>query len=153
MQIWIQKAFAPLKCILPTRLGYIIRSIVTAGFSPFFEYYRSGHFRSSFAKRSVDRRGRPLPWYTYPCICFLKQQSFIGRNCLEFGAGQSTYWWASVESFVIALDDDEQWFKEVQRLAPSNTIMHFVSSPDAQTCVSNVRKILADHADITSTLS
>jgi hypothetical protein len=90
MQIWIQKSFAPLKRILPTRLANFIRSAVTAGFSPFFDYYRSGHFRSSFAMRSVDRRGRPLPWYTYPCINFLKQQSFTNRNCLEFGAGQST---------------------------------------------------------------
>lgn len=148
MQIWIQKAFALPKRILPTRLGYILRSIVTAGFSPLFEYYRSGHFRSSFAMRSVDRHGRPLPWYTYPCVYFLKRQSFTGRTCLEFGAGQSTYWWASVAAFVIALDSDEQWFKEVKSLASSNTTVHFVASPDAQTCVSNVLKILADYADM-----
>jgi predicted O-methyltransferase YrrM len=98
--------------------------------------------------RAVDRHGRPLPWYTYPCIYFLKQQSFTGRHVLEFGAGQSTYWWADIAASVIALDNNEQWFKEVRRLAPSNSTVHFVSSPNAQTCIANVRKIMASHADM-----
>lgn len=147
MQMSIQRTFSLLKRCLPTPLTNIVRSAITAGLTPFFHYYRSGHFRSSFAMRAVDRYGRPLPWYTYPCIEFLKRQSFTGRHILEFGAGQSTYWWASVAASVIALDANEKWFKEVQRGAPSNVILHFVSSPDAETCASNVRKIMAGYTE------
>jgi hypothetical protein len=147
MQTWIQKAFGPLRRGLPAFFTNIIRSTVTAGFTPFFHYYRSGHFRSSFAMRAVDRYGRPLPWYSYPCIDFLKRQSFTDRHVLEFGAGQSTYWWASVAASVIALDADEKWFKEVQSKAPLNATVHFAPSPDADTCVSNVKQIMAGHTD------
>jgi hypothetical protein len=148
MQTWIQKSFAPLKRILPTYFANFIRSAVTAAFAPFYDCYRLGFFRSSFAMRSVDRHGRPLPWYTYACINFLKEQCFAGRNCLEFGAGQSTYWWACVAASVVAIDANEKWFKEVQRSAPPNTAVHFASAPDALTCISSVRKILASYADI-----
>jgi hypothetical protein len=147
MRTWIQRTFEPLRRVLPASVANIIRSTITAGFTPFFHYYRSGHLRSSFAMRAVDRFGRPLTWYSYPCIDFLKHQSFADRHVLEFGAGQSTYWWASVAASVIAIDADERWFKDVQSKVPPNVSVHFALSSDAETCVSNVQRIMAGYED------
>lgn len=144
MQTWIQRSFAPVKRRLPGPIADFIRSAVTAYLTPLLHYYQSGHFRSSFAMRAVDRRGRPVPWYTYPCIDFLTQQSFGGRHILEFGAGQSTHWWASVAETVVALETEEKWFKELHRQAPSNATIYHLLSPDAATCQASARDILSN---------
>lgn len=145
MTHWINEVFAPIKRLLPAPAANIVRSTVTAALTPFVHYYRSGHFRSSFAMRAVDRHGRPLPWYTYPCIEFLRRRSFSGRHVLEFGAGQSTRWWAGVAASVIAFDADEAWFNEVRRVAPANAVLHFVDARDAQAAIAEIRHRLADH--------
>jgi len=129
---WFQRSFAPFKRVLPPPMANIIRGTVAAVFAPFFHYYRCGYFRSSLAQRAMDRRGRPLPWYTYPCIEFLKHQRYEGRRVLEFGAGQSTYWWAGVAAEVVAIEADRGWFKEVRARAPVNVSIHFVASDDAE---------------------
>lgn len=81
---------------------------MTAFFAPAYTFYKKGHFRSSFAMVAVDRNWRPLPWYTYPCIEFLRFHNFSGKRVLEFGAGQSTIWWASIAQLVLALKGDEE---------------------------------------------
>lgn len=142
---WIQSAFAPLRRNLPRPVSDAVRSTVTAGFTPFFHYYKWGHFRSSFARRAVDQMGKPLPWYTYPCIEFLRRQDFHGKTVLEFGAGQSTLWWASRGATVVSLEGDKQWYDELCRDKPANVSLHFTSFPDEATCVANVRRILDDY--------
>jgi hypothetical protein len=147
-QTWIQRSFAPLKRVLPRPMADLVRGTITAVIAPFFQYYRCGHFRSSLARRAVDRYGKALPWYTYPCIEFLKRQCFAGRHVLEFGGGQSTYWWASVQAIVTTLEADDAWFNEMQSTLPSNVIIHLVSGDDAK----HVEPVLAScgrsHFDI-----
>src|SRR5262245_61229785 len=113
MQTWIQRSFAPLRRALPTPLAGFIRSTVTAAFAPGWNAYRLGHTRSAFADKAVDRLGKPLPWYTYPCIQFLENQSFVGQRVLEFGAGQSTLWWAERAVSVTAFENDREWIERL----------------------------------------
>ena len=80
----------------------------------------------------MDRRGRPLPWYSYPCIEFLQRRDFSGRRVLEFGAGQSTYWWASVAREVVAIEADPRWFEKVKSASPTNATVHLVHGDDAE---------------------
>jgi Methyltransferase domain len=109
-----------------------VRSAVTAIAAPFWHYYRVGHTRSSFANRAMDRRGKPLPWYSYPCIEFLQRRDFSERRVLEFGAGQSTYWWASVAREVVAIEADRHWFDQVKTASPDNATVHLVRGDDAE---------------------
>jgi hypothetical protein len=138
-----QRAYAPLKKSLPRPVANAVRSTVTALAAPPTHFWKSGHFRSSFAMRAVDNRGRPLPWYTYPCIHFLLARSFEGRSVLEFGAGQSTYWWGSVADRVVSFEADAEWYAEVAARVPANVDAQFISSPDAETCIRNTRDALA----------
>jgi hypothetical protein len=109
----------------------VIRSALTAVAAPFWHYYRLGHTRSSFANRAMDRRGRPLPWYSYPCIEFLQRRDFSDRRVLEFGAGQSTLWWASVAREVVAIETDPRWFAQLKAACPANAEVHLVRGDDA----------------------
>jgi predicted O-methyltransferase YrrM len=70
--------------------------------------------------RAVDKKGDPIPWYTYPAIDFLLLRNYRDKNILEFGSGQSTLWWGARAKFVLSLEEDPHWFAEISRRVPSN---------------------------------
>jgi hypothetical protein len=88
--------------------------------TPSFYFYRIGHMRSAFAAKAMTRDGKPLPWYAYPAIFHLLSRDFSGRRVLEFGAGQSTLWWAGKAQSVTAFERDERWFKTLSKCLPPN---------------------------------
>lgn len=96
------------------------RKLLTALITPIRFSLDTGHFRSSLKAAAVDRRGEPLPWYTYPAIDFLAAQDFTGRSVLEFGGGHSTLWWAKRAASVVALEEDADWYARLSRKLPSN---------------------------------
>lgn len=139
MHTWIQRSFAPLKRRLPRPVSNAIRSTVTATFTPLHSFVRSGHFRSSFARKAVDRSGKPLPWYTYPAIDFLRSQApFDSRRVLEFGSGQSSLWWAANGASVLALEDDAEWGGNVR----SAVDLRLVDGADCAKFIADARAIL-----------
>jgi hypothetical protein len=141
-QIWIQKAFYPVRAYLPRWISDPVRSLGTALLTPILFSWRTGHFRSSFKKAAVSKSGTPLPWYTYPCIDFLKNRSFEKATVLEFGAGQSTLWWAQKATRVVALEGDQAWLEELRGKVPQNVELHLVSVDSPLACVDSVNQIL-----------
>jgi hypothetical protein len=79
-----------------------------------------GWFRSFHTKRSVDAKGNPLPWCTYPFIAFIQPRLQKQFDVFEYGSGNSTRWYASMVQTVQAVEHDEAWVKEVSRQLPSN---------------------------------
>jgi hypothetical protein len=90
-----------------------MRRIGTALLTPARFSVVTGHFRSSIAGKALDARGKPLPWYTYPAIDFLSEVDFSCQSVLEFGAGQSTRWWADRARCVFSVERDALWFETV----------------------------------------
>jgi len=111
---------APLKERLPSGLWRIIRGLGTAVVTPFMFSLDSGHARSALRGRAVDREGAPLPWYTYPAVDLLRAKELGDCRVLEFGAGQSTLWWATRAREVITLEGDPTWCAELAPVLPSN---------------------------------
>lgn len=66
-------------------------------------------------REPVDAEGRPVPWYTYPAIRFLEARVQPHFRVFEFGAGNSTRWWAERVASVRAVEHDSGW---VARLKP-----------------------------------
>lgn len=144
-QTVIQRAFAPFKRHLPVWVWDPIRRFATAILAPALFSWRSGHLLSSLRCKAVSRIGDPLPWYTYPSIDFLKHRNFADKSVLEFGAGQSTFWWAARARRVVAMEGDAQWFENISRSKPGNVDLHLVSEREAQSCVDDVTKILREN--------
>lgn len=115
---------ASAKKLLPLPVFSVVRSAGTAFLTPILFSLRTGHWKSSFRKKAVDSHGRPLPWYTYPAIHFLLQKDFKGRRILEWGAGQSTLWWASKAKEVVSFEADKKWHDEVKTALPPNAVIH-----------------------------
>jgi hypothetical protein len=90
-----------------------------------------GHFRSGIGSRPVDAFGNPIPWYTYPAVDFLSAIDFSTCNVAEFGAGNSTLWWAKRARSVLALEADGKWCADIGRKTAglTNVEVKLVSSP------------------------
>jgi hypothetical protein len=116
----VHRIFAPLKRVLPFSIARSIRAIATAILTPIYFSIRSGHFGSSLRSKAVDKRGRAIPWYTYPAIELLSNRDFNGRSILEFGSGQSTLWWSKRASQVVSFEENPEWYKYVSKQIPSN---------------------------------
>jgi hypothetical protein len=111
---------------LPSGLANLLRRGGAALLTPFLFSLRTGHLRSAFLGRPVDRHGNPMPWYTYPAVEFLSGQTLAGRRVLEFGAGYSTLWWAARAAQVVAFEDNEEWFRRLLTRLPANVQLHLI---------------------------
>jgi len=92
---------------------------------------------------AVSKEGEPLPWYTYPCIDFLKNLPFHDKTVLEFGGGQSTLWWGKRAKHVVTFEGSEQWYKMITEKAPANVELFLVSQKNLIKCTEDVNQILS----------
>jgi hypothetical protein len=84
-----------------------------------------GQLRTFDIHRPVDNVGHALPWFTYPAIEYLKRFNCNGWRVFEYGAGQSTIYWARRGAIVTSVEHNEKWFLEIKENAsPHATISH-----------------------------
>jgi hypothetical protein len=76
--------------------------------------------RSLRSAKSVDARGEPLPWITYPAIDFLVQLDLSDKKVFEWGSGQSTLFWAPRVAKIVSVETEPEWYQYVSQSAPSN---------------------------------
>jgi hypothetical protein len=122
----------------------LIKRVGTAVVTPYAFSWQSGHLRSSLLSRSVDSRGRPLPWYTFPAIDFLSSIDFSGKEVLEIGGGQSTHWWAARAKAIVTLESDKDWFEILRAGAPSNVSLTHISRHSAEQNSADVERFLSE---------
>jgi predicted O-methyltransferase YrrM len=134
--------FAPMRRVLPGPLARGARAAAAALLAPIEFTRHTGHWRSSLLSKAVTGSGAPLPWYTYPCIDFLLPRRKLVRSVLEFGAGQSTLWWAAQGAEVVAFEADRGWYEYLRKRVPSNVDLRLVSMESPERCVSDVREQL-----------
>lgn len=76
--------------------------------------------------QAIDRKSRPLPWFTYPAIHFLNRRITPELRLFEYGSGCSTLWFAERVKEVVSVEHDSAWFGKMQRSGlPANvTLTH-----------------------------
>jgi predicted O-methyltransferase YrrM len=89
-------------------------------------------------RRSVDRAGRSVPWFTYPAIDFLAQLDYAKRRVFEYGSGASTLFWAERAGHVVAVESEPAWYEIVRAKAPSNCEL-ILSSSDVDVYAGQIR--------------
>src|SRR3954471_19133862 len=58
------------------------RPVVQATRTLWFDY---GHLRTVLHRNCLDAAERPIPWYTYPAVEYLKQLDFSRARVFEYG--------------------------------------------------------------------
>lgn len=86
----------------------------------------AGWLRSFREGRSVDANGNPLPWIVYEAIRFLDDHATSEMTVFEYGAGNSTRWWASRVAKVTSCENDQAWVNEISPTLPPNATVRYV---------------------------
>lgn len=88
------------------------------------DYLRtSGWLASVDQGAAVDLHG-PVPWFTYGATRYLSKIVRPDYRVLEFGAGNSTSWWAARTSEVVCVEHDPNWVAPLrERNLPNVTIV------------------------------
>ena len=79
-----------------------------------------GWFNSFYKKESVDKNNNPIPWNTYPFLKFIESRLKKDFDVFEYGCGNSTIWYSKRINSIIAVENDEEWYKKIKVSLPEN---------------------------------
>jgi hypothetical protein len=100
-----------------------------------------GWFRSFHAQQPIDKNGNPLPWYCYSFIKFLAPRITPEMKVFEFGAGNSTLWYASKVKSITAVENNQEWVAKLTPLLPNNAKVIFRDiEKDKESYINEVKK-------------
>ncbi|NET34698.1 MAG: hypothetical protein F6K19_22175 [Cyanothece sp. SIO1E1] len=80
----------------------------------------SGWLDSVYMGRPLNAEMQPIPWFTYAAIDYLDTLVQHDWKVFEWGAGNSTLWWASKVQLVNSIEDNENWVAELTLALPNN---------------------------------
>jgi hypothetical protein len=90
-----------------------------------------GHFLSFDKKKPLSKNGEPIPWYTYPALEYLNQLDFKDKDIFEYGAGNSSFFWAKRSKYVVSIESDKEWFDSIKNeINPNQKIILFEEEKD-----------------------
>lgn len=87
--------------------------------------YQSGWIRSFKSRKPVDVQGQPIPWLTIPLIDLLKDRLNTTHKIFEYGAGNSTHFYARSTSTVTSVEHNLLWYELLNKDVTSNVQLIF----------------------------
>ncbi len=82
-----------------------------------------GWFRAVKTQAPVNDQGEPIPWVTYSFIDFISERIGNDHTIFEFGAGNSTLYYAKRAAKVISVEHNKEWYQKILSTKPSNAEM------------------------------
>lgn len=89
-----------------------------------------GQKRSIIEQRSVDLKGDPIPWYTYPALEYIYQFDLSKLDIFEYGSGNSSIFWGKRANKVISIEDNNEWFNYVNNAKLDNMTIYLRQDKD-----------------------
>jgi hypothetical protein len=108
----------------------ILYSLVS--FRSFGYLLETGWFESFKSGEPVDAELKPIPWFAYSAIDFLKEKMSSNFNILEFGSGNSTLFFAERAKKVISFEHSRDWHLKILKKIPANVELTITSSLSAK---------------------
>ncbi len=91
--------------------------------------FGSGYAIAMFRGESIDRDGNPIPWFTYPCVEYLRQLDLSDKRIFEWGSGNSTLFWANKCSDVTSVENDPIYYQKIKSRLKSNVNLFLEVEP------------------------
>jgi SAM-dependent methyltransferase len=103
----------------------------------------------SVVSRQAENRDGPVPWITYPALRMLERVVQPHFKVFEYGAGNSSLWWAARVAEVVAVEHDPIWAELVATRAPANlrVLARTMGGRAAEPGATAVAAFLAAHPD------
>jgi hypothetical protein len=105
---------------------------------------RYGHFKSSFLRKPIGAKGKKIPWYSYAAIDYLDSLDFSKMTVLEYGGGNSSFWWASRCLNLVTIESEFEWHQRLLELNESHQNLDFQFLSTKQDYVGAVEKVEAN---------
>lgn len=86
----------------------------------------SGYVRTLITNELYDCENKPVPWYTYPMIEFLKDRLKKNMNVFEYGSGFSTLFYSERVKHVVSIEHDYGWYQKIQEVRPENVELQHI---------------------------
>lgn len=83
----------------------------------------TGWIESARRGEPVDKHGDPIPWINYAMLRFLEDRAHGPFRVFEYGAGNSTRWWASHVEHITACEHNPAWANGIGPLLPANATL------------------------------
>ena len=99
-----------------------------------------GHFKSSYRWESVDKSGKPIPWFSYPAIEYLKSLDLSKMSVFEYGSGNSTLFWAKRTAAVTSVENDTKWFNVTLNKLKSRKNINLILEKDKHNYINSINK-------------
>lgn len=98
-----------------------------------YGYLREMDWYASYHDQTVTGAGgEPVPWLTYPSVHFMSERIGLEMTVFEYGAGNSTFWWASRVERVISVEHMTEWYDRLRPKVPSNVELIFADHSDSE---------------------
>lgn len=106
------------------------RIILTPLLGSWNNFVTTGQLRSLILAKPVNRKGEPIPWFSYSAINFLDQLELAGLRVFEYGTGNSTLFWSRKGCVIKAVEANEGWADYVTKNAGSVAEIRFQADLD-----------------------
>ncbi|MNK91784.1 hypothetical protein D3C87_1118990 [compost metagenome] len=96
----------------------LIKGLLSLAFKGYF--VETGWTNSYLKKESLDPDGNPIPWLTYSFLDFIEGRLNKELLLFEYGAGNSTLFYAKHVKKVTAVEHDKNWFERIKNQMPAH---------------------------------
>jgi hypothetical protein len=101
-------------------------------FRALMSFYKTGYLReigwfASFRnQKPVNEKNEPIPWVTYSFIDFISERLKKDMVLVEFGSGNSTYFYSKHVGEVFSVEHDKHWFEALSGNLPANVTLEHI---------------------------
>jgi len=81
----------------------------------------TGWINSFIKGKPIDNNNKPVPWLSLPAIEFIKTRLNNSLTIFEYGAGNSTLFFAEFVKQVISVEHNEEWVAKLKKITPENS--------------------------------
>ncbi len=101
-----------------------------------------GHKQTRQLGIPCNSESEPIPWYTYPAIEYIQQLDLTNLKVFEWGAGNSSLFFANRTKEVYSVESDKDWFNDISKRKLINNTIFLETEKDSYVAkISTLNKI------------
>ncbi len=89
-------------------------------------FVERGWLNSYVKKQALSPDGKPIPWLSYSFLDFIAGRLQQDLIMFEYGAGNSTFYFAKEVKFVHSTEHNQEWYAYVKRNLPANAAIRYI---------------------------
>ncbi|SFT01540.1 O-methyltransferase [Sphingobacterium wenxiniae] len=102
----------------------LLRGLLSLSVKGYF--VQKGWINSYLKKQALSPQAEPIPWLTYSFLDFIDGRLNKSQTLFEFGAGNSTLFFAEQVQRVRSIEHNKEWYDKVRSTLPDNVEISYI---------------------------